>query len=214
MGLHRTLAVSYPAAGTCLLQVARDGIAFQAGQYMLLGPPGGDLREYSVFSAPSDAFLSFLIRVIPEGQVSPALARLQPGDLVRVEGPAGAFLLPPEPALHRYWFVATGTGIAPFHAMIRSFPSLDYQLLHGVRTPDCLYRREAFCPARHTACLSRSARREAGYAGRVTAYLEAHPPPADALCYLCGSCDMIYAVFAILQKHGIAREQIHAETYY
>ena len=30
--------------------------------------------------------------------------------------------------------VSTGTGIAPFHAMIRSNPELNYSLLHGIRS--------------------------------------------------------------------------------
>jgi ferredoxin--NADP+ reductase len=33
-------------------------------------------------------------------------------------------------------------------------------------------------------------------------------------CYLCGSCDMIYEAFQILEGYGITREQVRVETYY
>ncbi|NJM14595.1 MAG: hypothetical protein HC896_03735 [Bacteroidales bacterium] len=30
-------------------------------------------------------------------------------------------------------FLATGTGISPFHSIVNSLPGLNYKLLHGVR---------------------------------------------------------------------------------
>ena len=52
------------------------------------------------------------------------------------------------------------------------------------------------------------------FQGRVTDYLRANPADAEALCYLCGSCDMIYEVMAILRRQGVPREQVFAEVYY
>jgi ferredoxin--NADP+ reductase len=53
------------------------------------------------------------------GVASNYLCDLRVGAEVRVSGPNGKrFLLPAEPALHDYIFIATGTGIAPFRGMI------------------------------------------------------------------------------------------------
>jgi len=123
--------------------------------------------------------------------------------------------MPPAYEDKRFLFVATGTGIAPFHSILGSFPHIDYQLYHGVRCVTDCYAREAFSQDRYHACLSRETGGVGGaYMGRVTQVLGDATVPRDAECYLCGSCDMIYDMFAILQRKGIPREHIHAETYY
>ncbi|MDG2201780.1 MAG: hypothetical protein P8K80_11440 [Phycisphaerales bacterium] len=54
------------------------------------------------------------------GVCSNYLCDLRIGDEVLVTGPAGKrFLLPADPSLHDYLFIATGTGIAPFYGMVR-----------------------------------------------------------------------------------------------
>jgi ferredoxin--NADP+ reductase len=53
------------------------------------------------------------------GVCSNYLCDLRPGDDVQLSGPNGKrFLLPEDPALHDYLFIATGTGIAPFRGMV------------------------------------------------------------------------------------------------
>ncbi len=212
MSQHRVMTATTLATGTILLRLTREGLDFQPGQHVLAGRPGGDVREYSVFSAPADPWLELLVRVIPDGGVSPQLAQCRPGDTVTVDGPMGAFTLPPDAASRRFLFVATGTGIAPFHAMVRAVPGLDFHLVHGVRSAGEQYARAAFPPERYTGCLSREPGGD--FQGRVTQYLSAHPPTPDCDCYLCGSCNMIYDTFAVLATAGIARDRIHVETYY
>jgi ferredoxin--NADP+ reductase/benzoate/toluate 1,2-dioxygenase reductase subunit len=89
---------------------------------------------------------------------------------------------------------------------------LRYRLLHGVRRASELYDREAFDPPRFAGCLSREVGRD--YHGRVTAYLREHPADPESLCYLCGSCDMIYQAFDILRSQGVGPERLFAEVYY
>ncbi len=214
MALHKVLSVLELTEGTCLVRFTREGVVYQAGQFLLLGIPGGDLREYSIFSRPHDDWLEILVRVIPDGSVSSQLARLQPGDAIKVEGVQGSFTVPQDYDRKKFLFVATGTGLAPFHSIVGTYPQLDYQLYHGVRYGSECYVRSAFAPDRYHACLSRESGRAGEYSGRVTAYLRDQSLPEDAECYLCGSCDMIYEVFGMLQSKGIARTQIHTETYY
>lgn len=214
MGTHQVLDVAWLVPGTIRLRFTREKLDFQPGQYLLVGVPGGDLREYSIFSRPSDPWLEILVRVIPEGLVSSQLARLVSGDRIAVRGPQGGFLLPSDPYNGSYLLVATGTGIAPFHAMVGTYPELEYQLYHGVRYATECYVRHAFAPERCHACLSREDAGAGDYAGRVTQVLYDVALRVDTACYLCGSCDMIYDMFALLQTKGIPRGQIHAETYY
>jgi ferredoxin/flavodoxin---NADP+ reductase len=75
-----------------------------------------------------------LVREIEGGKVSGRLKKLKPGTEIEVEGPFGFFKFDPEKfASQKFLFVATGTGISPFHSFVRTFPELDYQLVHGVR---------------------------------------------------------------------------------
>jgi len=114
---------------------------FVSGQSIGVLAPGLDesgkphkLRLYSV-SSPSGgegenpALVSTTVkRVIDEhwetqelftGVCSNYLSSLKPGDKVMVTGPSGkSFLLPERPQDYHYVFFATGTGIAPFRAMI------------------------------------------------------------------------------------------------
>ncbi len=215
MSVHEVLSVTALTEATCLIRFSRGEIQFLAGQFLLLGLPGGDLREYSIFSRPQDDWLEILVRVIPDGTVSSQLARLSKGDMIKVQGVQGGFVVAEDARDKPYLFVATGTGIAPYHSIIGAHPDIAYQLYHGVRDASECYAREAFAPDRYHACLSRDRGEGAGeYSGRVTQILGNAAIAAETECYLCGSCDMVYEMFGILQNKGISRTQIHTETYY
>lgn len=115
---------------------------FVAGQSFGVLPPGEDdkgrphkLRLYSIASPTAGedgkgAVLATTVkRVLDEhwdthrlfrGVCSNYLCDARPGDEILVTGPSGKrFILPADPSAHDYVFFATGTGIAPFRAMIR-----------------------------------------------------------------------------------------------
>lgn len=101
-----------------------DGVSpFEPGQYFALGLTVDGrplLRPYSTASAPDPrAELEFLIRLVPGGALTPRLWALRPGDRLRIGGAKGLFTLRSgDPRTHL--FVATGTGLAPFVAMVAS----------------------------------------------------------------------------------------------
>lgn len=192
----------------------RHGVAFQAGQHILLGPVNGvETREYSVYSGEEDAYFEVLVREVEDGNVSRKLKRLQVGDELQFNIPVGYFT--PRQAdvdTRRFVFVATGTGIAPFHSFVRTYPEMDYTLLHGVRYAEECYERNHYAPARYKACTSRDS--QGDYQGRVTQYLREQPVDTDALYFLCGNVRMIDEAYDILQNRGVPASNLRAEVYF
>jgi ferredoxin--NADP+ reductase len=115
---------------------------FTPGHYARLGiaDPTSEavFRPLSVASAPADSYLEFYCSLIPGGEFSGRLASLRVGDLVEVERASFGFLtaesLAPGTAL---WLLASGTGLAPFLAMVRDpgvWETFDHLVVvHSVR---------------------------------------------------------------------------------
>ena len=91
---------------------------FKAGQYLEVFLPDGSRRSFSMANAPQQSDVAVLhVRVVPGGKFSEeVLPKLAPGDILRVEIPAGDFWLrdSAQPAV----FVASGTGFAPVKSIL------------------------------------------------------------------------------------------------
>lgn len=215
---HAVLALRDLSESAYVLRIERKGLDFEPGQYIHVGPlPGIDRREYSVYSAPGDDFLEILVKEVPQGVVSPGLRRLTAGEYVDVEGPFGFFRIEEGDLAAPFLFIATGTGISPFHCHTRSRPQLDYTLIHGVRSVTELYDHASYDAGRLVSCISRPESSPAAarnFRGRVTDWLRENPAPEHCMAYLCGSCDMIYEVYDILGAQGLSSDRIHAEVYF
>jgi ferredoxin--NADP+ reductase/benzoate/toluate 1,2-dioxygenase reductase subunit len=222
--IHRVLHLRDISSSAFVLRFSRESLSFRAGQWVNIGlPRTRHQREYSLYSSPGDSFLEILVKEIPEGTVSRALHRCRPGDTLEVDGPHGSFSLAEGTrASVRFLFVATGTGVSPFHCFARDNPGLDYLLLHGVRDAAELYDSGSFAPDRFIPCISRGHGAKSAeyrgasnaYAGRVTAYLAEQPVEPSRYCYLCGNSDMIYEAYALLRKRGVPHSRIFAEVYF
>lgn len=191
----------------------RHELSFDPGQYVSVGPAGEiHMREYSIYSPADKPFLEILVKIVDGGYVSNRLASLEPGDQVAVDGPFGFFTIDGEYAAARHYFIATGTGISPFHAIVGTMPDIDYRIFHGVRTVTEQYDYEWYDRERIVCCTSRE---DGGdYHGRVTDYLREHAIDPGGRYYLCGNCDMIYEAFDILQEAGVPHAQLFAEVYF
>lgn len=213
-GDHKVVLVRNLSPSAFILQFERNDLDFLPGQYLKLGlPDESHRREYSVYSPLSVNHVEVLVREIPEGYVSPKLRGLRPGDRIAVDGPYGHFVIDRTSVDQRsFYLVATGTGIAPFHCFVHSYPRMDYQIIHGIRCPEDCYEHTRYPEDRYTACISKPSAGD--FSGRVTDFLCMHPPSQDGLFYLCGNADMIYEVFDLLQQQGISRHQVFTEVYY
>ncbi len=76
---------------------------------------------FSFVNPPEDPVLEFYGIVVPEGPLSPRLARLRAGDRLFVaSNPAGFLVLSEVPDAETLWLVSTGTGLAPFLSILRT----------------------------------------------------------------------------------------------
>jgi ferredoxin--NADP+ reductase/benzoate/toluate 1,2-dioxygenase reductase subunit len=211
---YRVWEIRNITESTYVLRFDRCGMEFVAGQHITLGIPGDNqVREYSIYSTMQDPYLEVLIKEVDDGLVSHRLRKVHKGDLLQVDGPFGFFTIDEEKIISgKFLFVATGTGIAPFHSLAGSYSGLNYTLLHGVRLAYEGYERSFFPEDRYILCSSRD---ELGdFNGRVTDYLAMNEIESDTLVYLCGNCDMIYEVYDQLTSRGIDSDQIKTEVYF
>ncbi|MEL7586596.1 MAG: FAD-binding oxidoreductase [Prolixibacteraceae bacterium] len=212
--IHHLINIEVLTPETFVLHFERNGLQFTPGQYVVLrDPQSGDGREYSIYSSIHDDRLSFLIRRVKNGLFSRFLSHLRPGSAMYLEGPSGFFIL--DQALkegHPVLFIGTGTGISPFRSFVRSYPGLNYMVLHGVHFADEGYGRTAYDPDRFCLCTSREEKGD--YFGRVTYYLKEYPPARETICYLCGNSNMIEDVTNLLEKYQIPPEHIRTEVFF
>jgi ferredoxin--NADP+ reductase len=196
-----------------LLSFKRD-FAFRAGQVLGIAVSANDdARLYSIASGENDENISLLYNIKPGGKLTPNLAILKPGDILYITVPFGSYSGSDEPA---YW-IAAGTGIAPFHSMYRSGMGGNKILIHGSRTLDAFYFSDEltndFGP-RYVRCCSQQ-EGEGVYHGRVTQYLEdSENLPEDQKYYLCGSAEMVVECREILLSKGIPFSHVVAEIYF
>lgn len=187
---------------------------FEAGQAVKLGvdrehPP----RIYSICSGTGDDMITILFNVKDDGFLTPRLAELAAGDTVYASVPYGTFIGTKQPA----WWIAAGTGIAPFCSMRRSGLAGNKVLVHGARGPDRFYFESAWRHAlgdSYHRCCSSGATADA-YAGRVTAFLaEQESLPRDQHYFICGEAAMAVETRDVLIAKGIPFDNIVTEIYF
>lgn len=196
-----------------LLVFERKGLEFEPGrEIMIHGQDVTQDRQYSIASGIGDAYLEVLYRIIPEGVLTPQLAKLVAGDSLEFTGPFGSFLLR-DPAANNV-FIATGTGIAPALCFAKSHPDLPLTIYHGVRDATDSLDANAVPACTVHNCVSGTNVPDGSFAGRVTALLPTHTFPTNTHYYLCGSNDMIIEVRKQLKQRGVADDRIFSEAYF
>lgn len=214
---------------------------FLPGQYATLGVLTSAKhieRPYSIVSSPYESELEFFFELVPRGELTPALHKLQVGDEFTMRKVAkGRFTLERE-VPRNHLLVCTVTGVAPFVSYLRTLSSDARQnkfpdghrlfLLEGASRSwefgysDELKRIAAEAPwFKYLPTVSRpwEDRNWAGEVGRVDDLVRKYTDSwgltaENTFCYLCGHPKMIENSHGILARRGWAKEHIKEEIYF
>ncbi|MHA7815334.1 MAG: ferredoxin--NADP reductase [Pseudohaliea sp.] len=207
---------------------------FENGHFTMVGIEVDNkpaLRAYSIASANYEDHLEFLSIKVPDGLLTSRLQHIQAGDTVLLgKKPVGSLVLTDlHPGRNLYLF-ATGTGLAPFMAIVRdpdAYARYDHVVLvHGVRqVSDLAYRdyltkdlpehpylgevvREKF---RYYPTVTREPFEHQGRitdlvaSGRLTADLGLPAlDPASDRAMICGSIAMLEDLSRLLDERGFS----------
>jgi ferredoxin--NADP+ reductase len=170
-------------------------------------------RIYSICSGNRENEIRVLFSVKEEGLLTPRLSEIKMGDKLWVSEPYGSFLDNQKPA----WWIATGTGIAPFYSMFKSGILENRTLIHGVRNLSQFYFEDELkqvMPDSYIRCCAHVTEDDV-FPGRVTNYLQQLDYlPSVIYYYLCGKAIMVVEVRDILIAKGIPYEHILSEIYF
>ena len=196
-----------------LLRTERHGFPIVPGQNVGIGRHlvYHQSKDFSVCSGVRDDFLEFMIKENKSGTISPALRTLEPGAKLDLTGPYGEFFYR---ASHpgRHVFIATGIGISPYLAFLKSHVIPDYLLIHGVRRSADLKLAAGVDPQHYVGCVSREA--GGNFQGRITAYLETLSLRPDDLFYVCGNPLAAKDIIDLLARRGVPADRVIQEFYY
>ncbi len=216
-------------------------ISFLPGQYATLGVVAAHKhieRPYSIVSSPYEAELEFFFELVPRGELTPALYKLQVGDELTIRKAAkGRFTLDRE--VHQnHLLLCTVTGVAPFVSFIRTLYRDAQQnrfpeghrlfLLEGAsRSWEFGYTEELKRIAdevpwlEYVRTVSRpwEDRNWTGEVGRVEDVIRKYTDlwkltPETTSGYLCGHPKMIENSSGILARRGWAKEHVKQEIYF
>lgn len=238
--------------------------SFTPGQFAVLGLPAsaprhplsdpedpppdpGKLirRAYSVASAPEEKdYLELYITLVGSGSLTPRLWALRPGDPIWLGKKfSGLFTLDDVPDGFHVVLMATGTGLAPYMSMLRSFllhdASRRVAVLHGARHSwDLGYRSELATLNRlfdnfdYVPTVSRPFQESPSWPGecgyvqelwRRRAVAERwgfKPTPGNTHVFLCGNPAMIDEAITMFEQDGYRQHssrtpgEIHVEKYW
>jgi len=201
---------------------------FQAGQFVRIALDiDGErvARAFSFVNAPDDPVLEFYGVIVPQGPLSPRLAKLQANDALYVApNPAGFLVLSEVPDAETLWLVSTGTGLAPFLSILRTEALWrrfrNVVVIHAVRYANELTYRDLIqkTPARYVTFVSResapgslSGRIPAAIAdGRLEAAAGLPLRAETSHVMLCGNPQMLKDAAAALANRGMRKHRRRA----
>ncbi|NCX93511.1 MAG: ferredoxin--NADP reductase [Gammaproteobacteria bacterium] len=188
-------------------------------------------RSYSLATIPGEStgVLDIAISYVEGGFASQLFLNLKPGDVLKAIGPVGRLIMKEEP-LTRYILVGTGTGIAPYRAMLPDLlarcqrGNFQVEILLGVRTrKDALFKEDFLRFAsqhpnlRFRVFYSRETLSDpesyesTGYVQQAFETLNLNP--AEDAVYLCGNPNMIDEACELLQGRGFSIQNVRREKY-
>ncbi|CAA0108636.1 Flavodoxin/ferredoxin--NADP reductase [BD1-7 clade bacterium] len=214
-----------------------EHIHYVPGQFVKIEMNDGEpfQRSYSIATMSDTSNfangLEIAVSWVDDGRASECLFSMECGASVDVYGPFGQLFLPdPKNMPKRLWLVGTGTGVAPYKAMVPDLKQLlaagkvDIRIVVGARDQAgipylSLWRSlsEQLPNFELSLCFSQTMPKVLQgdeVMGRVQAVIsDASLNPDSDLFYLCGNPDMIDDVFALLKDRGFAVKSVRREKY-
>ncbi len=216
-------------------------LRFRSGEFVMIGLLGDNgkplLRAYSIASPAWDDELEFYSIKVPDGPLTSRLQHIQVGDeIILRPKPVGTLvhdaLLPGS----RLWFLATGTGLAPFASLMREPETYEKYgqiiMMHTCRTVEELaYGRELVESLKDDPLIGElvgdkllyyptTTREDFPTMGRITDNLTsgkvfadlglAPMDPEEDRAMVCGSLAFNHDVKEVLEKFGL-REGANSE---
>lgn len=207
-------------------------LRFENGQFLMIGLEIGGrrvVRAYSIASANYEEELEFYSIIVPHGPLTSRLQCVQPGEAILVSTkPTGTLVLRDLRPGKRLFLLATGTGVAPFAALIRD-PEIYERfaqiiLVRGGRTrQDLAYGDEVLRRLHYDAWVGEMAQRQLidcpaltrepfARVGRITRLMaegsvcaQLGLPPLDRhedRVMICGNMRMLADARALLDARG------------
>lgn len=217
--LHKVIKIIPYGSANFILRVERKNITFNPGQFFSIGVPEIPInREYSVSSGINDHYLDFLIREISDGILSSKLKKLKINDNIKILGPYGEFYLKEFNINKKYNFFASGSGLAPFLSIIRSFKNLKFNIFHGVRLSEDIYTLGEL--NNYNVFISKYSKEKNNsikiYNGRITSNFEIIKKHIglDDLFFICGNSFMVNDIYDYLKKNNIKANNIYSELFF
>ncbi|KIX16825.1 ferredoxin--NADP reductase [Paracoccus sp. 228] len=213
-------------------------LRFRSGEFVMIGLPGDNgkplLRAYSIASPNWDDELEFYSIIVPDGPLTSKLQHIKPGDQIILRPkPVGTLVLDALLPGKRLWFLATGTGFAPFASLMRDPETYErfeqVIMMHTCRTgEELVYGAELVNNLRHDPLLTEiygddfaqrlkyyptTTREPSPFMGRITDNLTSGKvlsdlglpriDPAQDRAMICGSLAFNVDVKAVLEGFGL-----------
>ena len=211
-----------------------QSLRFRSGEFVMIGllNDAGKplLRAYSIASPNWDDALEFYSIKVPYGPLTSRLQHIVPGDQIILRPkPVGTLVLDALLPGKRLWFLATGTGIAPFASLMRDPDTYERYdeiiMMHTCRTvPELEYGRQLVESLSDDPLIGEmvggklryyptTTRQDSPIMGRITdnltsgkVFADLGLPPMDVGCdraMVCGSLAFNTDVKAVLEGFGL-----------
>jgi ferredoxin--NADP+ reductase len=209
-------------------------LRFRSGEFVMIGLLGDTgkplLRAYSIASPAWDDELEFYSIKVPDGPLTSRLQHIQVGDeIILRPKPVGTLVHDALLPGNRIWFLATGTGFAPFASLLREPETYEKYdsviMMHTCREVGELeYGRQLVESLKDDPLIGEmvagklqyyptTTREPSAHMGRITdnllsgkVFADLNLPPMDAehdRAMVCGSLAFNHDVKAVLEKFGL-----------
>jgi ferredoxin/flavodoxin---NADP+ reductase len=216
---------------------------FSPGQYATLGLQDSDgkrwERPYSIVSAPFESEIEFFLELVPGGDLTPRLYKLQLGDELLVRKAAkGRLTLDTKSGRTNHLLICTVTGVAPFVSYARAlYQQWKEGKFSGEHKLFLLNGASRSCEFGYCQELQRFAAEASwfqyvptvsrpwedatwtGETGRVDDIIRKYADiwglsASTTIAYLCGHPEMIENGKGILRRIGFEKECLKEESYW